>query len=109
MAEIAFLPSALDDLDEIRAAFGASDPRAASALVDRLLNRLVLLRDFPEAAERASQRVRGVRRLSEPPYAICYRRDGELVLILRVLHGARRVTPRMLRPGRPPYLPAATR
>ncbi len=99
MPEIAFRPAALDDLDEIRASVGASDPRAASALVDRLVDRLILLRDFPEAAERASQRVRGVRRLSEPPYAIYYRVAGETVLILRVLHGARRVTPRMLRQG----------
>lgn len=97
MPSVRFLPAALDDLDEIRAWVEADNPAAADALVDRLVDSVVILSDYPEAGGRRSQLGRGVRRIVCAPYSIFYRIDDAEVSIIRVLHGARRITRSMLR------------
>jgi toxin ParE1/3/4 len=90
-------PRALDDLDEIRAWIGSENPIAAEAVVDRLVDRLQILEEHPHAGTVAAGLPRGVRRLVEPPYIIFYRFENAAVQVVRVLHGARRITRATLR------------
>lgn len=99
MPRLRFLPSAIGDLVDARAHVEHHRPASAAPLVDRLVKRVHLLADHPEAGERLPRLGPGVRRLTETPYLILYRVTGEEVQILRILHGARRVTRRLLPPG----------
>jgi toxin ParE1/3/4 len=94
-----FFPAAIADLVDTRAY--VADPRPASAgpLVDRLIDRVRLLADHPDAGERLPRLGPGVRRLTEAPYVILYRTTAEEVQVLRILHGARRITRAALPPG----------
>lgn len=78
-------PRALDDLDEIRAWIGIENPAAAEAVVDRLVDRLLILEAHPHAGSVARGLPAGVRRLVEPPYVIFYRVENAVVRVIRVL------------------------
>lgn len=75
------------------------NPAAATALVDRLLGSLTILMTHPEAGEARPGVGRGIRGVLEPPYLIFYRVEAEGVLVIRILHGARRITRRLLKGG----------
>lgn len=97
MSRIRFLPPALDDLDEIRAKVGQENPHAADALVDRLVDSVLILIEHPRAGEARPELGRDVRRVVEAPYLLFYRVTDDEVEVIRVLHGARRITRRMMR------------
>lgn len=94
-----FLPAAIADLVAIRAHVAEHRPDSAGPLVDRLIERVRLLPDRPEAGARLPPLGPGIRRLTEAPYLILYRVAGEEVQIVRILHGARRITRAALPPG----------
>lgn len=94
-----FLPEAIADLVAVRDHVATYRPDSAGPLVDRLIDRVRLLAEHPEAGERLPRLGPGIRRLTEAPYLILYRIEAEEVRIVRILHGARRVTRRLLPPG----------
>ncbi len=83
-------PFALLDRDEIFDFIEADNPRAAVAVDDRIKDQTKRLVMFPEAGRIG--RVEGTRELviSRTPYIIAYRVLDNAIVILRVLHGARR-------------------
>jgi len=94
-----FLPEAIADLVAVRDHVATYRPDSAGPLVDRLIDRVRLLAEHSEAGERLPRLGPGIRRLTEAPYLILYRIEAEEVRIVRILHGARRVTRRLLPPG----------
>jgi|GEM_PF-4839202 len=68
-------------------------------MVDALVDRTRSRQDFPLIGEARPWLGKGVRRVVERPYLIFYRLGENVVLVLRVLHGARRITRRLLREG----------
>ncbi|NGM23525.1 type II toxin-antitoxin system RelE/ParE family toxin [Roseomonas stagni] len=94
-----FLPEAIADLVAVRDHVATYRPDSAGPLVDRLIDRVRLLAEHPEAGERLPRLGPGIRRLTAAPYLILYRIEAEEVRIVRILHGARRVTRRLLPPG----------
>jgi toxin ParE1/3/4 len=87
---IVWYPLALDDLESLRAYIARDDPGSAEATAHRILEAVETLTRFPERGRRG--RVPRTRELVIPrtPYIVAYRVRGDVVEILRVLHGARR-------------------
>jgi toxin ParE1/3/4 len=78
---------ALAELEEILAGIAAEN-RAAAVRVKRVIERIA---QFPEGAQEVAERP-GMRRvpLVRYPYAIHYRVAEDEVIILRIIHDARR-------------------
>lgn len=88
MARIVWLDEAVEQLDRIVAYVRVFDSRAADRLAARLVAAAESLRDFPNRGRPAEG---GKRELpTVPPYIIRYRVEGEIVLIMRIRHGAQR-------------------
>ena len=68
----------------------ADSPKAAVAVDDRIESCVEGLAVFPEMGRKG--RIEGTRELviARTPYIAAYRISGETVVILRILHGARR-------------------
>jgi toxin ParE1/3/4 len=68
----------------------ADSPRAAIAVDARIREQVATLTRFPQSGRPG--RIEGTRELviSRTPYIAVYRITGDIVRILRVLHGARR-------------------
>jgi len=84
--------AALDDLAAIVAYYlEAASPWTAEVVRQRILAAIIDLRDFPERARR-SERVPGTRELVVPrlPYLVFVRIAGNDLIILNVVHTARR-------------------
>jgi toxin ParE1/3/4 len=81
---------ALRDLASLRAYIGQDNPSAADRQVERILAAAARLAEFPETG-RPGRRA-GTRELvvSRTPYLMPYRVRGEIVEVLRVLHGRQR-------------------
>jgi toxin ParE1/3/4 len=81
---------ALLDLASLRAYIGQDNPGAAERQVERVLAAAARLAEFPETG-RPGRRA-GTRELvvSRTPYLVPYRVRGQLVEVLRVLHGRQR-------------------
>ena len=81
---------ALRDLASLRAYIWQDNPAAAERQVERILAVAARLAEFPETG-RPGRRA-GTRELvvSRTPYLLPYRIRGELVEVLRVLHGRQR-------------------
>ena len=82
--------AAWDDLNHIGAWIGKDNPRAARAVLERILQTMEQLRAFPGLSRRG--RVRGTceRVVSGTPYIIVFefRQDPAAVVIVAVAHGA---------------------
>jgi toxin ParE1/3/4 len=93
--EVRWLDVALADVAEIYRYIAADDPSAAARVVQRIQAAVRLLAQMPHRGRPG--RWPGTRELIilPTPYIVPYRVQGDLVEILRVLHGARRW------PGRP--------
>jgi toxin ParE1/3/4 len=89
MRRVRFLPAALGDLRDVHAYVAEHSPPRADGLVDRLVDRVGLLRDHPYAGQDRPELGAGIRSLVESRYLILYRLGHDEVLIVRILHGAR--------------------
>jgi toxin ParE1/3/4 len=80
---------ALEDRRAIFDYIEADDPRAAVTVDERIATAVQRLVDFPQSGRPG--RVEGTRELvvSRTPYIAPYLVDGDVVRILRVIHGAR--------------------
>jgi len=85
---VRFSKLALAELDIILDEIRANNPAAASRFEQRVIKRIAR---YPEGAQRVEQR-QSVRRvpLVRYPYAIHYTIIEDDVMILRIIHGARR-------------------
>jgi toxin ParE1/3/4 len=85
--QVVWTARALRDLASLRAYIVQDRPVAAERQVERILAAAVRLAQFPESG-RPGRRA-GTRELvvSQTPYLVPYRVRGELVEVLRVLHG----------------------
>ena len=81
--------SAVSDLAAIRNFISESDPKAAGAVVDRVLRSVERLESFPKSG-RVGQ-ISGTRELVVPglPYIVVYTTDNTDISIIGVFHGAR--------------------
>jgi len=82
--------TAMEDREAIFDYTEADSPEAAVAIDDRIEAQVDRLIDTPEIGRIG--RVPGTRELvlNRTPYVAAYRIDGDVVRILRVLHGARK-------------------
>ena len=82
--------AALDDLVELRAYISKDRPRAAAGVARRILDAVKHLERFPQMGR--SGRIEGTRELviGGTPYLVAYRIQDETIVLLRVLHGARK-------------------
>ncbi len=88
MARVVWPDQAKDDLDQIDAYIRQFDPAAAATIGTRLFDLGESLADFPNRGRLASN---GMRELATvAPYVLRYRVVGDIVVIIRIRHGARR-------------------
>lgn len=94
MAHVIWAPAALDDADAIAAFIARDSPGAASLLVERFIEAVDRLTEFPELG-RVVPEVGdpALRELIVSPYRIMYRVEGGAVWITAIVHGARDWTP----------------
>jgi toxin ParE1/3/4 len=87
---IVWTEPALHDLVAVRAYIARDNPPAADRQVERVLAAVAGLLQFPEIG-RPGRRA-GTRELviNRTPYIAAYRISGELIEILRVMHGRQR-------------------
>lgn len=89
MMRLSISRDANDDLDSIFAYIYRDRPRAALELMDRIADRMKLLRMSPESGEICEALGAGIRRVVVGNYAVYYKPDVEEINVLRILHSAR--------------------
>jgi toxin ParE1/3/4 len=97
-AEISFRRAALRDLEQIVSRIAADDPNAARRFHDRILDRIDVLRNFPESAQPRPAFGAGVRTIPIGRYIVFVRVEGPKVVVIRIIHGARDL-PRVIKPN----------
>jgi len=83
--------AALADLDEIWLHIALDNPRAADRLIDRIVARCETFSDHPRLGPARPEIAPAARWLIVGDYIVLYRVDGADVIIVRVVHGARRL------------------
>lgn len=90
MSSVELTANARADLDEIDifgvAKFGAA---VSDSYMAGFYDAFDLLSDFPEAGQEVAGRTDGMRSLRVGRHLLFYRREGDAVVIVRVLHTAR--------------------
>ena len=90
MAKVRWAERARDDLREIYDFIARDSPRAAEALVERVLHSTERLASFPESGRTVPEFPDlGYRELLVGTYRVWYRIERETVSIVTVLHGRR--------------------
>jgi plasmid stabilization system protein ParE len=83
-------PLADAQVDDAVAYIAADEPAAARAWLERLLERVRSLADYPDSGRMVPElRREDVRELIVPPYRVIYRRTADAVEIAALRHGAR--------------------
>jgi toxin ParE1/3/4 len=92
MAEVIWTEPALNDLDAIADYIALDNPIAARDLVRTIFNRIDQLIDHPDSGSKPAE-LRGwrYRQIVESPCRIFYRRDAEVVYVLYVMRGERKL------------------
>ncbi|MEM7349829.1 MAG: type II toxin-antitoxin system RelE/ParE family toxin [Acidobacteriota bacterium] len=82
--------SALQDLADLRAYIASDRPRAATGVARRIRQAVEHLEQYPRMGRPG--RVEGTRELivTDTPYLVAYRIEGDVLVVLRVLHSARK-------------------
>lgn len=89
---ILWLPSAEADLTSIYRFIAADHQPAAEALLDRLWEAAESLRDYPQLGPARPEIAPDARSLTIGNYLILYRIKDEAIEIVRILHGAQRLS-----------------
>ena len=92
MARVARSPRAGLDLDEIWLSVALDSPAAADRLIDRILERCLSLEDYPHLGPARPEIGPGARALTVGDYLVLYRISDAGPEIVRVVHGARRLS-----------------
>ena len=85
---VRWTPTALRDLQALHASIADDRDSAAIPMVDRILEAISALEDFPEIGRRG--RVAGTRELVLPPYVVAYRLRRGVIELSGIIHGKRR-------------------
>lgn len=93
MVEVRFTDPAYDDLADIEAYISQNSPANARALINKIVDRVTVLETFPEVGRVVPEYQNPtIRQLLEGSYRIIYRiKSEELIEIIRVIHGKRRL------------------
>jgi toxin ParE1/3/4 len=91
--------SARRDVKQLLEWINKDSPAAAVALAERLKSKLQTLQNHPEIGPSQPEIAPDARLLSLRPFIILYRISGDQIEIVRVLHGARNVTPELFAEG----------
>ena len=83
------------DAIEIWVHVARRDPNAADRLVDRFTETIERLALQPMLGRAADHLLPGLRSLPAGDYLIFYRPDDEGVSVIRIIHGARQITPEL--------------
>ena len=83
------------DAIEIWVHVARHDPAAADRLVDRFTAVTVRLADQPFMGRAADHLLPGLRSFPSGEYLVFYRPDDDGVSVVRILHGARQITPEL--------------
>ena len=92
MARVVYSPRAQADLDEIWLHVALDNPAAADRLIDRIVARCQGLDGHPQLGPARPEIASEARALVVGDYLLLYRVDGFGAVIVRVVHGARRLT-----------------
>jgi toxin ParE1/3/4 len=85
---VRWTPTALRDLEALHAYIFRDSPRAADAIVEKILAAIEALSQHPEMGRIG--RVSAIRELVLPPMVLAYRLRRGALEILAIIHGARR-------------------
>ena len=93
---IIWLPAAAEDLREIHEFIGSQSQAYADAMIDRIIVAVEDLSRFPRKGHRVEEP--GVRRMEVRqwvvhPYRVVYRIREQRVIVLAIIHGARKMGP----------------
>ena len=87
--KVEITPSAACDLDDIGDRIAQRNPKRAATYVREIRDKALLLVDFPHSGAPRPAWGADVRVAIHGNYLIVYRVRGEVVQVLRVVHGAR--------------------
>ena len=81
---------AIQDGNKIREYIADDSPRAAIEMDERIWSAAMSLKEFPDKGRPG--RVKGTREsvVQGTPYLLAYRVQGEIIRIVRIMHGAQR-------------------
>jgi toxin ParE1/3/4 len=97
-ARVVFSRAALNDIDALLIYLTRETGEGVAAKYRRSLSRLfAFLGDQPGLGAPRPKLGRGVRMRVVAPYLVLYRHADEMIAVLRVLHGRRRISAAMLR------------
>jgi toxin ParE1/3/4 len=88
--QVVWTARALRDLASLRAYIAQDRPAAAERQVERIITAAARLAEFPETGRPGRRAATRELVVSRTPYLVPYRVRGELVEVLRVLHGRQR-------------------
>lgn len=91
--KVEFLPTAWDDLQEIFDYILVDSPKAAADILERIMNSLSQLEQFPNSGPYAPDKELkkyGFRMVIATPYISFYRFIDGKVIVYHIIHGARR-------------------
>ena len=97
MPAVRIRPAAAQDVRGIVRYIKADNPTAAGRFRARLYERFDLLARYPRMAPARAGLGPGIRCLPQGNYLIFYLPEQDGITVLRVLHGARNITPDMFR------------
>jgi len=87
MAEVQRSPQAEADLEAILEELDRKNPAVAERYTTLFEERIQLLAKFPEMGRARPEIARHVRSVLADPYVLFYRVQGDMVQVLRILHG----------------------
>jgi toxin ParE1/3/4 len=93
--DLVLAPEAEADLDSawLYVAQESGSTETANRFTDALLERIWVLSQFPQIGRRRDRDLReGLRSFVFGEYVVLYRFDGEVVFVLRILHGSRDIS-----------------
>lgn len=105
MRRVLRLPSAVDDADAIAAYLFAESPQAGERFVTRFDETLVKIGEQPGIGRKRNDisrrlgRIRSVAVDGFPSHLVFYQERADAIVIVRVLHGARRMRPELFESG----------
>jgi toxin ParE1/3/4 len=82
-------PMAWEELRGIEEYIGQDNPKAAVAFVQRLIERMNELCESPGIGRKRDDLAKGIRSSRVSDYLIFYYADGDMLVIVHVLHGRR--------------------
>lgn len=98
MSRYDFSPRAEQDLEEVQDHIAAHNARAATRLIDAIERRCQGPSQQPLVGRDRSDLLPGMRSVVVGKYLIFYRPTDDGIEVVRVLHGARNITPSLFQP-----------